>query len=312
MIRVKHLAFYPVKSAAGIEIPYATLTPSGLAFNKIKDHMYMVVSAEKGFVEANGQYKGVHEDGYFYFVTQRDRRNKREKGQTLSIMQLIKPQSPNIGSLQLTWKYKEPIDVPNNLDGATLPVNVWDNKCIAVDQGDEIAGWLSDHLSFNARLVMAGGPFRRIARQNYTKNENPMQFQDGYPVHWFPIESVNELSEKAGIDIPWQSFRPQIVVEGMSAQSEHKIYSGSIGVIPFTDPKPCDRCTITLVDPETGFVRGKEPLRTLRTYKNWTDMNDENKVIFGENMLPEGEGSIALGSQLILGATRTPPLVYGA
>src|SRR3989338_1519806 len=185
------------------------------------------------------------------------------------------------------------IDIhPDRNSGNELYTRVWDDNFYAVDQGDLPAEWLGDHLGLRARLVKASGSFERRCSQKWLENDNPLLFHDGYPVHWLPIKSVHELSEIAGEEIPWQSFRPQIVVEGMPAQYEHKIFSGVIGETSFVQPKPCDRCPVTLVDQETGKVRqkvekygkfGTEPLLTLERYKQWQKAPGKRKVIFGEN-----------------------------
>lgn len=320
--RIKFIAFYPVKGAARIQVPSATLTETGLAVDLYADHQFMVVTDDPLFIDANAE-KRPSQRGIYCFVTQRDRRNKQDKPQGLSVMALIKPQLVG-DTLRLTWNYQDLVEIsPDRNYGIELPVKVWDHECYATDQGDECARWLSDHLNLSVRLVKASGTFSRMAKQTYMQNDNIVLFPDAYPIHWFPIESVYELSQIANQDIPWQSFRPQIVVEGMRSQYEHKVYSGQIAGIPFVDPKPCDRCPVTLVDQETGMVREKkfdestgkwvtEPLFSLSRYKQWRDRNGKIKVIFGENMLPLGQGRISVGDEITVTSERNPLFVYGA
>ena len=151
-----------------------------------------------------------------------------------------------------------------------------------------------------------------MARQNYIPNNNPLLFQDGYPVHWFSEESLAELSSIAGYDIPWQTFRPQIVVRGIKPQEEHRVYSGKIKDAEFINAKPCGRCPVTNVDQETGDVKIGRAMRPLATYKKWRNNKNELKVIFGENMLPAGIAYIRLGDEVRSSSMRDPPLVYGA
>lgn len=312
--RIKNLVFYPVKSAAGIDLQTAALTEEGLEVGLYADHQFMIVRAQ-------ADERGVH-----HFVTQRDMRSKRDTPQGLSAMALIKPQLVD-DALRLTWNYQDPISLPPDHDhGLEIPVKVWEHEGYAVDQGGRISEWLSGHLDLPVRLVKAAGSFNRKARQNYAPNKNPLRFQDGYPIHWFPIESVEELSDIAGQEIPWRSFRPQVVMEGMPPQYEHKILSGEIAGIPYSDPKPCERCPMTLVDQETGRVRElttvtapggrtltvQEPLFSLSRYKKWRNIHGEVKVLFGENMLPLGMGRVTLGDELVVTSYREPALVYGA
>ena len=46
--------------------------------------------------------------------------------------------------------------------------------------------------------------------------------------------------------------------------------------------KPYSRCVLTTVDPETGEFSGKEPLRTLSSYRK-----QNGKVLFGQNLIAQ-------------------------
>lgn len=54
--------------------------------------------------------------------------------------------------------------------------------------------------------------------------------------------------------------------------------------------KPCSRCAITQVDQETASV-GKEPLRTLATYR----LTPDKEVLFGQYLIHAGPGVIRVG-----------------
>ena len=306
--RIRNLVIYPVKSCGGVEVERAVLTPSGLVANGHRDHQYMVVSIDPEFIRVNKK----EPNDVYHFLTQRDRRNYSDRPQHFSKMALIRPEFAQSGlSLNL---YGSPIvTVPYHRWGREIPVKIWDDVTTAIDQGDDIAMRLHTFLGFPVRLVKAEGSFRRMARRTYMPNDNPLGgFQDAYPVHWFTIESVDELSQRTGQEIPWQSFRPQVVVQGMAPHGEHKILSGKFGEVGFVNAKPCVRCTITLVDQETGEIRrGGEPLRTLGAYKNWKSRKGGRSVIFGEYALPENEGIVSVGDALTVASLRDPPLRYG-
>lgn len=294
--KIEHIAYYPLKGAGSLETPQARLTKEGIE----GDRQFMIVSAHPD------------EHGVFNFVTQRDKRDKSDKPQGLAVLSLIKPQIVG-DQLLLTWKDTDPIELPKDYNnGRELTVRIWDDVVQAVDQGDKLAEWLSDRLKFAIRLVKAAGSFQRNARQNYVANENTVRFQDGYPIHWFYQESVDELSQVAQEPISWTIFRPNLVTSGSPAQTEHALYAGEIAGIPFINPKPCDRCPVTNVDQETGEVKVGRALRHLAKYKRWVKNTGEQVVIFGENMLPQGEGEIKVGDELVLTERRNPPLKYGA
>ncbi len=294
--RIEHIAFHPVKGAAAVETSSARLTKEGIE----GDRQFMVVRAVPD------------EHGVYNFITQRDRRDNADKPQGLAVLSVIKPQIVD-GQMVLTWEGRDAIEVPQDRNaGHEISVRIWDDVVQAVDQGNRLAEWLSDHLQLQTRLVKAAGSFRRDARQNYAVNDNTVRFQDGYPVHWFYQESVDELSKFAEEPISWRTFRPNLVASGSPAQTEHVIYSGEVAGIPFFDPKPCDRCPVTNVDQETGELKVGRALRHLAKYKRWQKNTGEQAVIFGENMLPLSEGQINVGDEIVLIERRYPPLKYGA
>ena len=57
-------------------------------------------------------------------------------------------------------------------------------------------------------------------------------------------------------------------------------------------PKPCARCAIPGVDPETAAIT-KEPLRTLAKLRT-----RDNQAWFGINAIPDGEGTLRVGDSV--------------
>lgn len=294
--RISKLAIYPVKSGGRVEVSEAQVSSIGLEVDGFMDRQFMVV---RGQPDAEDVYS---------FVTQRDKRSRDEKqAQGLAVLALLKPELRKDG-LRLTWNYKDPIDVPNEMARQKeLRVRIFKNVVSALDQGEDLAEWLSRHLQTSARLVKAPGRFVRMSNQKYGENYNPLLFQDGYPLHWFMQESVNEVSRLARQEIPWTRFRPNIVGEGGEPQSEHIIYEGTFGNVPFLQPKPCERCPITTVDQETGEKKGNEPLGILSKYKRW---KLTGQTILGENAIPLSNGRIKIGDEITIVSVRDPPLAY--
>lgn len=290
---VSHIAMYPVKGCARVELQIARVGRTGLE----GDREYMVVREE---IEA---------DGVHPLVTQRDKRRREEAApQSLAILALIRPEISD-DALRLTWRGSDPIAVARGQHvGEEMKVRVHKEVVWAVDQGEPVARWLSEHLEVKVRLVRASGSFSRLAKQNHMPNTNHIMFQDAYPIHWIMQESVNELSELVGREIPWTRFRPNIVGGGGEPQVEHEMYEGIIGEVLFVQPKPCTRCPVTTVDQDAGEKRGNEPLTSLNTYKRW---DKTSEVLFGENILPLRNGLIRVGDEISELSSRNPPLVYG-
>lgn len=86
-----------------------------------------------------------------------------------------------------------------------------------------------------------------------------------------------------------------------------------IGDAVFRTTKPCERCVITTVDPSRGEFDGKEPLRTLATFRMAKDVMpgrvdslgvEPNAVLFGQNLIPETPGAaVRVGDEVeVLGS----------
>jgi uncharacterized protein YcbX len=87
-------------------------------------------------------------------------------------------------------------------------------------------------------------------------------------------------------------FRPNLVVSGGEPYQEDGWSDLQIGPIPMRVVKPCPRCVITTTDQMTA-ERGKEPLRTLATYRKVQD-----NVMFGQNVVHRARGRLTLGDSV--------------
>lgn len=310
----------PIKAGGAMSIERARVTPAGLeTLEGIPDHGFMVVHR---YPDA----KGVH-----HFITQRDKRNKDDRTQGLADLGLIKPHIEN-GGLVVTWDGRDPIQVPiDNFQGEQIRVEIWDEVVYAIDQGSAINDWISQHLHHPVRLVRAQESSRRN-KKNYFENNAPLGFQDGYSIHWLSIQSIeklkkvartkllenpktNDLAARVDEEIRSENFRPQIVVDWIAegADFEHQVYRFGLSEVDLTNTKPCDRCPVTGVDPDTGGLNEIKPLAFLPSYKSWITNEWNIKPIFGENAIADrrGEIGIAENNEVVVYSHRAPPLVYG-
>lgn len=294
--RIDHIAYYPIKGGARLDVPRAIVTKHGIS----GDRDYAVVRAES------------NAGGFHEVITQRDKQDESARSQGFSALTQIHSR-PSGAGLYITWgpEYRDAITVQGDIARTEIPVQVWGDRVTALDQGDEVANWLSDYLGANLRLVRATESPQRSSRQTYLANDNTLRFQDGYPGHWFFQESVDKLSDAAEEVIEWTIFRPNIVVSGSAPQTEHQIYSGRFGGVEFKNPKPCDRCPVTNVDQQSGEIKVGRALKHLAKYKRWTKATLEKVVIFGENLIFNNEGEISVGDEVALTERRNPTLVYG-
>jgi uncharacterized protein YcbX len=120
---------------------------------------------------------------------------------------------------------------------------------------------------------------------------------DGYPFLIIGEESLHNLNARLEEKIEMRRFRPNFVFKGGKAFNEDTWSNFTIGNISFIGVKPCARCQLTTVDPDTG-KKGVEPIKTLATFRA-----SNNKILFGQNLVALTEGEIKVGDELTINST---------
>lgn len=258
MFKLAEINIYPIKSCRGISLKSANIKDRGLEY----DRRWMLVDENN------------------IFMTQR-------KNHTMAFINIeIKDDCliVNRGNSDM-----EPLSIPMNSNDHEESVTVWDDTVNARVYNDDISGWFSDALNAKCRLVYMTDTINRFVEKPYAENNEVVSFADGYPFLIIGQESLNFLNSKLEEKLPMNRFRPNFVFSGGSPHVEDTWKKFKIGNNIFRAVKPCARCVITTVDQETG-VQGKEPLKTLSTYR---EVN--GKVLFGQNLLHEENGIVSVG-----------------
>lgn len=253
---------YPVKSLRGISLDESEVTDRGLKY----DRRWLLV-------DSNGK-----------FLTQR----------VLPQMSLIKT---NINNHSLSFEHKRkeklkfsvPLEIYNEEHGEVI---IWNDKVNVVYVSREADKWFSEALEFNCRLVQMPDESKRLVDKKYAVKNEIVSFADAYPVLLIGQSSLNDLNSRLEIKIPMNRFRTNLVFTGGEPFDEDKMKSFKLNDITFFPVKPCARCVVTTVNQETG-TKEKEPLETLASYRT-----QNNKVLFGQNLLHYGKGLIRVGSRL--------------
>ena len=124
----------------------------------------------------------------------------------------------------------------------------------------------------------------------YARQHDAVSFADGYPYLLIGQASLDNLNQRLAEPITMHRFRPNIVVAGSAPYDEDAWQQFGVGDVAFYGVKPCARCVLTTIDPQTGQP-GREPLRTLSTYRQW-----KHKILFGQNMLAKPADKRPLGT----------------
>ena len=253
---VSQLSIYPVKSCRGINLQSTSAEDFGLK----NDRRWMVVD-ESGVM-----------------LTQRK----------LSSMCLINVTLTEAG-IQLSTSAMESLQVTIPISANILKVKVWNDECMAYDAGDEAANWLSQFLNISCRLVYFPEDEIRQVDLDYANEGDKTAFSDGFPLLLISQASLDDLNSRLDNPISMNRFRPNIVVEGCQPYEEDSWKKIKIGDIDYSIVKPCSRCVIPSINPETA-EREKEPTKTLITYRK-----RDNKIFFGQNVIAQATGKIDVG-----------------
>jgi uncharacterized protein YcbX len=261
-LRLTGLIIYPIKSARGISLDQSEVDQFGLSH----DRRWMVVNP-------SGE-----------FLSQR----------THPRLALIAPEIHG-DLLRITAPEMPPLELPlRPTDVVRSRVAVWGDTCPASWLGENAAGWFSEFLDSACSLVHMGDSVIRPADPEFAPPGTRVSFADGFPFLLTSEESLADLNQRLAQPLPMNRFRPNLIVAGAAAYAEDEWRSIEIGAVPMRVVKPCGRCVVTTTDQLTA-ERGKEPLRTLATYRH-----RGGEVMFGQNVLHERPGRLQIGDAVVV------------
>lgn len=263
MYTLSEIWIYPIKSLGGIRLNEATVEERGLRY----DRRWMVVDEEGRF------------------LTQR----------TVHAMALMEVAPAPDGFLVTHRSFPEDrLTVPfEPVDKELVTVRVWDDTVEASTVSKAADQQLSRWLGREVKLVMMPEWSARRVDPDYAQQGETVSFADGYPLLVIGQASLDDLNSRLESPLSMRRFRPNLVVLHSPPYAEDSWTNIRIGSATFRGVKPCARCVLTTLDPDTG-TPGPEPLRTLATYRK-----RNNKIYFGMNLLARA-GHLAVGDQIEL------------
>lgn len=259
MIKLSQLAIYPIKSTSQISLQQARLSPFGLEM----DRRWMLIN-EHG-----------------YMLTQRKHPRMCLIKSSLENNRLI-INAPDMPTLSL--------DISNT--SSRVKASVWEDSCNAYDCGTQAAKWFSSVIQSPTRLVYFPDDEIRQVDLDYAQQGDITAFSDGFPYLLIGQSSLDDLNSRLSSTVDMKRFRPNLVVTGSAAFAEDSWKKIRIGGITLRLVKPCSRCSIPSINPDTG-EQSAEVVKTLAGYR----MN-ENKIMFGQNVIAEGSGELTLGMEV--------------
>ncbi len=225
---LKSISQYPLKSAQGFSLTTAQVNPFGLE----QDRRWVLVDAQGKF------------------LSQR----------SCAAMGGIQVSSVQDQQLTLTFEGQTYIAYANRDDLVT--VIVWSDTvtdCWGVQE--YINQWLSLALGLAVRLVYFPDHATRVVDEDFAGVGYRTAFSDGYPLLIISQSSLDELGRLWGTSIDPRRFRANLIIGGdCEPFAEDQWRQVTVGDVVFDLVKPCSRCVIPSLDPDThrqtdGFLR---------------------------------------------------------
>lgn len=257
-IAVSQLWIYPIKSMTGISLDSVQLEKRGFQY----DRRWMLVDKDKRF------------------ITQRQypRMTLIEPSFESDVMDFgLSVRAPDMPVLIIP--YPDPqIELYDEVQ-----VTCWDDQVTAHHINTAIDNWFSEFLDVDCQLVYMPDSTLRAVDPDYARSaqgDDIASFSDGFPNLVISEASLHDLNSRLDIELTMNRFRPNIVLSGCEPYAEDRLGHFKINQIDFYAVKPCSRCVITTINPQTGEKESKQPLQILSQFRK-----KNNKVFFGQNLL---------------------------
>ena len=269
---LSEIILYPIKSVAGISVKQWPVVKTGLLY----DRQWMLIDEQ-------GQ-----------FLSQRK----------LPKMALIKSAIQD-DQLMITAPVMSDLLIAlKPAEGDWVEAAVWEYTGQARSVSAQADQWFSQFLELPCRLVYHPEESVRIVDPDYALDTDSVAFSDGFPFLVVSENSLHALNESAQLSLTMARFRPNLVVSGCEGYAEDYWREITIGRIDFRLPKPCSRCSIPAINPETALIE-KAPLTALNNTRKW-----QNKVYFGQNAIHNQTGLLSIGDVVQINklGPQQPPL----
>lgn len=275
MMELKEISIYPIKSLRGNAVSEAFVEKRGLRH----DRRWMITDREG------------------MFLTQREFPRMALIGVDVAEEQVVL-RAPGMAELSILHR---------PADGPRRPVTVWNSTVEAAEYPNDVNQWLSEAVGGECVLFSMPAEAERHVNPLFDRGDDLVSFADGYPLLLIGEGALSELNRRIAANggngsvstLEMRRFRPNLVVAGSEPFEEDTWARIRVGEAIFRVVRPCARCAITTVDPDRGEFDGKEPLKTLATFRMAKDVFPDkleelalqpNYVLFGENLIPENPG----------------------
>ena len=265
---VTALYSYPVKSCRGTSVDEVQISPTGIE----GDRQLMIIK-----------------DGKF------------SNQKRLPKLAQVLTKRVDSNTIEFSSAGSEPITHKIDSGGEEIVIDYYTNMVPVIDQGIELAEWVSLIVGHAVRVVALKSTFRRtvpLEEFSLVDGIDQSRFVDVAPILVTNSASLQDLNSKLDDPVPMSRFRPNVVIEGLEAFTEDTVNILEHGELRLIRATYCERCAITCTDQETG-ERNSEPLNTLKSYRH-RENGYAGGVMFGSYMGVEGTATLRVGDMLTI------------
>ncbi|XP_003216077.2 mitochondrial amidoxime reducing component 2 [Anolis carolinensis] len=254
---VSGLFLYPLKSCRGLSVDKAEVTELGLRSGVLSDRCWTVMKEDGEMLSAKEEPRLVlisvtHEDGYI----------------TLN--------APEMKALKI------PLQLPrtNSIRNCRRLGAEGEGR----DCGEEAAQWITTFLNTKPYRLAHYEPnmMTRKSRDVLPEFEitDEVAYAEGSPILLISEASLDDLNSRLEEKVSITNFRPNIFVTGCAPFEEDSWSQILIGNVQMKGILPCPRCIFTTIDPNTGIMHKKEPLKTLKRYRKYASTEQHSYKSF--------------------------------
>lgn len=256
---------YPIKSLAGESLTQISTTRRGL----LHDRRWMLVD-EQG-----------------KFVTQRVH-------SCLALLKVSVQGDEQDHQLTVHFPSGKSLSIHSHQMNRAQEVTVWSDTVSAKAGECDLNAALSDFLGLPVQLVFMPEQCERQIDPTFASQGQSVSFADGFPLLVTTTASLQAVSELCQRPLDMRRFRPNLVLSGAQAWQEESWRKLRIGEVELALVKPCTRCVLTTVDPDTGIADpDRVPLLPMSKQKR-----GHAGVVFGMNALVTKSGKFSLHEQV--------------
>lgn len=270
-MKVVDLNIYPVKSMGGVSVPQINLDRFGPQW----DRRWMLVNPD-------GQ-----------FITQ------REEARMALISASMDAQNDGTRLMIQAGNLEAKSVGINSISGEKKRVTVWGDTCEGELINPELDRYLSEFLELECQLVYMPEATQRLVDTNYASSGETVGFADGFPILLISTASLDAINSDLEQPVTMQNFRPNIVVDGCESFAEDEWHNIRIGDVAMQVVKPCSRCVIPSINPQTA-EKDSAVLRVLNKQRK----RDDGKVYLGQNVIYQLDSqetpSISVGDSVLV------------